>query len=860
MRHMTNDPMSPMRSGEVPSVSAFHRRRNLRESTFILVRLGIVTFLILLAGAFSNGATSAMAWSWPWQTQKKTQTISVNAGALRLAPKSKKYLAARTSGDGKLTFYSSNVGVAGVDRFGYVVSGTPFFGDSASATITIKAAATSKYKEATRRVTVTVTKKDTKITTRSSSYSCYVGQSFSLGARTDSKATLSYSSYSRFLRVTSSGRVTGLNPGDVSSARGVITITSPSNATHKKATKNVTVTVKKKIPSIKVIGKPKSCHVGDTFSIKAYATSGGRISYTASPGWPSTIIHNGVVTANKAGTLKITISVAGTTVYKSAKKTVSVSVRKYKPKLTVGKTSYSCKVGETIFLNAKSTSNGRISYSVRPSGALSVSWGCLRANKAGKAYVTVSVAETAKYESVEKTVPVRVNRLTPTLTVIPSSYTLRPGDSFSLSAYTTSNGKVTYSVSNTSLLSIKGRRVTAKNPGDKSKTSAKVIIKTATTDKYVAAKRSIPVTILKDKPTITARQSSYIMEPGDSVSLGAKSQSNGKLSYSSSSPFITVSASGLVSAKDIKNKTTLSGTVTIKTAATKKYVSATKKVSVTIKKYKPTISTSSMSYTCASGKSVSLGASSSSKGKLSYSSDSSYLTVSGSGVAKAKDIGNKSTLSVTVTISCAPTKRYVSASKKVTVVITNEYNGSLNMSQRAIASTAARLGSTTKIRPSSGANADERASAMPGSSFSAYISAHQAAKPYIDDVKGIWDNLWASCDAGAASVIQSSGADRGFPGYDPAKQYNHCMGSSLWKSVGTWSYGDSCSNLQPGDVLISPWNSQHIKIYVGNEAVRQRHSGSGANMFAASYGDYYPYLYNESYSSDSRVYTVFRHV
>ena len=117
------------------------------------------------------------------------------------------------------------------------------------------------------------------------------------------------------------------------------------------------------------------------------------------------------------------------------------------------------------------------------------------------------------------------------------------------------------------------------------------------------------------------------------------------------------------------------------------------------------------------------------------------------------------------------------------------------------------------------------------------------------------DKYFASCDRAACTAIRWSGADPDFPIGATGTQWNYLSTSEKWVYIGDYGKCD----LMPGDVLITK-GSGHIKIYVGNEAVKVRFPESDADMYAASYEQYFPRLYKDDPSYDSRVYAVFRNV
>lgn len=186
---------------------------------------------------------------------------------------------------------------------------------------------------------------------------------------------------------------------------------------------------------------------------------------------------------------------------------------------------------------------------------------------------------------------------------------------------------------------------------------------------------------------------------------------------------------------------------------------------------------------------------------------------------------------------------------------TNEYVATLDAQlqeqlgagRQAIANAAVQLAGTASPDPYIAGGQCERPS---DPRLRKYVEEHDAAYP--------GDPYWASCDRCSGTAVQASGVDDSFPAGPPSNQYSYCEDSPNWKNVGSWSYGESCDKLEPGDVLITL--GDHIKIYVGNEAAQARFPGSDANMYSGSAGQHQPWLYDESSSHDSRTYAIFRYV
>ena len=135
-----------------------------------------------------------------------------------------------------LTYKSSNESVAYVDGNGMVIPMGP-----GSAVITVTAAASEPYSEASVNITVNVSKPVQTITTNAASYTkSRLSEAFFLGGVSDAGSKLTYTSMDPSVaQVNSSGRVTLMGPGTTE-----ILITAPETETHAAGEKRVTVKVK----------------------------------------------------------------------------------------------------------------------------------------------------------------------------------------------------------------------------------------------------------------------------------------------------------------------------------------------------------------------------------------------------------------------------------------------------------------------------------------------------------------------------------------------------------------------------------------------------------------------------------------
>ncbi|MGN1413833.1 MAG: GH25 family lysozyme [Anaerovoracaceae bacterium] len=139
------------------------------------------------------------------------------------------------TGNGKLSYISSNPEVATVSSSGKVT-----IVGAGTAVITVKAAATAEYKEATLDITVNVTQPPQMIYTKEDSYTLKrLSMSFFLGAETDTGTEVIYQTTDPSVaRVREDGRVTLMGPGTAE-----IIITAPANGIYGAAEKRIPITV-----------------------------------------------------------------------------------------------------------------------------------------------------------------------------------------------------------------------------------------------------------------------------------------------------------------------------------------------------------------------------------------------------------------------------------------------------------------------------------------------------------------------------------------------------------------------------------------------------------------------------------------
>ena len=316
-------------------------------------------------------------------------------------------LGAKASGGTALSYKSSNPSVASIDKAGKVT-----IHKAGKATITVTAAKSDEYKEAVKKVTITVIKKTQTISLTSTKLTKAIGdKAFTLGAKAN--GALSYkSSDPTILTVTKDGLATPLKVGSA-----VITINAAETDIYKAATAQVTVTVEKKaqkitVPDSDIIkGNAGSIEFdGTAFKLNAKTSGNGKITYKSSDTTVATVgSSNGLVTPKKVGKAEITVTAAETADCKKASLKVTITVTKKKQTITsknviknYGSKAFtlSCTVLDSAPLTFTSSNKDVVTVGKTTGKVTIKSW--------GEATITIKAAETDKYQSATKKIKVTV--------------------------------------------------------------------------------------------------------------------------------------------------------------------------------------------------------------------------------------------------------------------------------------------------------------------------------------------------------------------------------------------------------------------------------------------------------------------
>ena len=250
-------------------------------------------------------------------------------------------------------------------------------------------------------IPVTVSKIDTSISVDEKSLDLKVGKSSSVTAKLTpaeaGKVTFTSSDKS-VVTVDKNGKVVAVGEGEAN-----IIVSYAGNDKYN-AAKNVTVAVTVSLNDAKVTAKDITLNVGANATIAATTTPKGlNVTYTPDNSGVVTV-EDGVVTAVKAGSAKITLTVGGDGKYAENSTTITVTVEKIDTSISVDEKSLDLKVGDDSSVTASLTpaDAGNVTFTSSNSSVVTVDKnGKVTAVGAGSATVTASYAGSDKYNAAE---------------------------------------------------------------------------------------------------------------------------------------------------------------------------------------------------------------------------------------------------------------------------------------------------------------------------------------------------------------------------------------------------------------------------------------------------------------------------
>ncbi|MBR3328613.1 MAG: Ig-like domain-containing protein, partial [Atopobiaceae bacterium] len=549
-----------------------------------------------------------------------------------------------TTNGGTLSFESKNTAVVIVDSDGKL---TPI--ETGTAQIEITAASSDDWNAGTKTITVTVVTGKPIITAEDVTVA--MGNSATIAATVNKDAgTLSYTSKNPNV-VTVDPATGALTP--VHTGTATVTISCAKSAHWEAATKDITVTVQKGIPTITAANV--SVAMGAEVTIEASASIGaGALSYTSQT---TSVVKvdeaTGKITPVKVGTANVLVASAATDDWAEGTAIVKVEVTKGKSTITVANTSVG--IGKTASLGAKLNDgavSGTLTYTSRNENVVTVSTsGVLTPVAVGTATVQIAFNGNTNWNAVTNEVTVTVTPGAATITA--EDVSLAMGTTEKIFPIVEGGGTPHFESKNTAVVTVDGSgNLTPVKVG-----TAKVDITSAETSTHGAGSKTITVTVTKGTPTVTADNVTVTMGGTATITPTASSGTKSFTFTSANTGIATVSSSGVVTPK-AGGPTT----ITVTSKSDTNWNSASKVITVTVNRGTPTISAGNKSVTM--GSTVSLGATTNG-GPLSYkSSKESVATVSATGVVTPKGAGT-----AVITITSSQTDSWASVSKTVTVTV-----------------------------------------------------------------------------------------------------------------------------------------------------------------------------------------------
>ena len=242
--------------------------------------------------------------------------------------------------------------------------------------------------------------KEQKVTANSTYVKTYGDPVFHLNAKVSGNGSLSYvSDDENVVKVDENGNATIVGAGTAK-----ITVTASETQEYAKASRIVTVNVKKAIPTLTTTDYTKT--YGDkAFNLGAKANTS--LTYASNNTKVATVDKAGKVTVKGAGTAKITITTVENANYETATATATITVKKAKQ--TVNAKDVSKVYGSKAF-NLGATAKGKLNYKSSDTKVATVDKnGKVTVKTPGIANITITAAETTNYVKASKTVKLTIS-------------------------------------------------------------------------------------------------------------------------------------------------------------------------------------------------------------------------------------------------------------------------------------------------------------------------------------------------------------------------------------------------------------------------------------------------------------------
>ena len=406
-----------------------------------------------------------------------------------------------SSGDGEITFASSNTDVAVVG----MTTGKVTFRNAGTAVITITAGETETFSAAQRTVTITVVRAKQTITGVKESYKAVCGdEPITLQPKTSGNGAITFVSDNTDVASVgkTTGKVTFRNAGTA-----VITITAGKTPTCSVASRTVTITVARAKQTITGVKEAYKATYGDAaITLHPKASGNGALTFRSDNTEVATVGKTtGKVAFRKAGTAVLTITAGQTDTHSKVLRTVKVTVTRAKQTISGVSAKYSrvYKPGGTFTLRAKSSADGTVTYQSSDTNVITVNktTGKVTLRGAGAAVITVTASMTDNYLRAQKTIRVAVTKAPQTILGVAGRYEKNyvTHKSFLLQASTNGDGILTYQSSDPAIAAVgkTSGKVTLKKRG-----TCTITVTAPATGNYQKAAKKVELTLYKRVKTL----------------------------------------------------------------------------------------------------------------------------------------------------------------------------------------------------------------------------------------------------------------------------------------------------------------------------------------------------------------------
>ena len=371
-------------------------------------------------------------------------SVSVNNSTVDLFVKDTFAIVATVPNGLKVTYVPDDSGVVSVSDDGVVTALK-----NGTAKITVKVGGDGVYAENSTIVTVTVSKIPSEIIVKNTDISMMVrGYDILIDATLNpiEAGNLIYKSSDESVVIVKNGLIQALAEGTAT-----VTVSFTGNEQYAPAeNKTIKVTVNLYDASVSVNNSTVDLFVKDTFAIVATVPNGLKVTYVPDDSGVVSVSDDGVVTALKNGTAKITVKVGGDGVYAENSTIVTVTVSKIPSEIIVKNTDISMMVrGYDILIDAtlNPIEAGNLIYKSSDESVVIVKNGLIQALAEGTATVTVSFTGNEQYAPAEnKTIKVTVNLKQTTVKVNADNSVY--GNNVIVKVTASEKGKVTVQIGN----------------------------------------------------------------------------------------------------------------------------------------------------------------------------------------------------------------------------------------------------------------------------------------------------------------------------------------------------------------------------------------------------------------------------